>query len=284
MSSNNSYNKEFTSDNNDVESGNVIENVVSESDDNEVNYNSESERVMVCKGVETNVDQLEREYEETVEVEGWQRVKFFRGVKGGEERSSRMYWVEKWSTNNCFLNFCIVPGGIRKCFNVAVPSAWSERENVTWRWGERYLEKELCVDGEIQIFKSDRGYKELIERLGWEKINYMKCLPYEMKTDDYVDSTAVNEENLPDVVLEIVNEYDDINDRGITKNTDGDCRKLTNVDKVYEIINGDNPINYNGITNDIDLMGYNNNNNNKLSVSKDDNHYIKVRLMYDDGG
>ena len=44
---------------------------------------------------------------------------------GGEERSSRMYWVDKWPTNNCFLNFCIVPVEIRRGFNVAVPSVWA---------------------------------------------------------------------------------------------------------------------------------------------------------------
>ena len=44
-----------------------------------------------------------------------------RQVVGGEE---------KYSTNNFFLNFAVVPGEIRKCFNVAVPYAWSERENV----------------------------------------------------------------------------------------------------------------------------------------------------------
>ena len=59
--------------------------------------------------------------------------------------------------------------------------------------------------------------QELIERLEVEKINNTKCLPYEMKIDDYFDNTVVNEENLPDVVIDIVNEYDDTNDMGITK-------------------------------------------------------------------
>ena len=61
MSNNDNCSNKVTSDNNDVESGNVIDNVVSESDDNEVNYKSESEREMGCKGVETDVDQIERE-------------------------------------------------------------------------------------------------------------------------------------------------------------------------------------------------------------------------------
>ena len=83
-------------------------------------------------------------YEESVQVaEWWQRVKFSRGVVGGEERSSRMYWVEKCSTNNCFLNFCIVPVEIRRGFNVAVPSEWSER----------YLEKESVSYTHLDVYK-----------------------------------------------------------------------------------------------------------------------------------
>ena len=104
-----------------------------------------------------------------------------------------------------------------------------------------------------------------------------------MKIDDYFDNTVVNDNNLPDVVIDIVNEYDDTNDMGITKNTNGDWTKVNNVGKVYEIIKRYNPINYNGIMNDIELMGYYINNN-ELSVSKNDNCYIKIRLLYDDGG
>ena len=191
VSKNDNYNDELTSDNNDIKNGDI--NVVSESDTlkidiDDVEIVSESERVMGCKGVETNVYQLERErereHEESVQVEGWQRVKFSLGVVGGEERSSRMYWVDKCATNKCLLNFCVVPGGIRRCFNIAVPSAWSERDKVIWRYGERYLERELFIDEEIELFVLSRNYEELIERLEVEKIYNMKCLPYEMKIDD----------------------------------------------------------------------------------------------------
>ena len=96
-------------------------------------------------------------------------------------------------------------------------SGWDGRESVIWCYGERYLKRELCVDGEIQVFKSDRGYKELIERLGWEKINYMKYLPCKIEIGDYLNNTVVNENNLPYVVIDIVNEYDDTNNMGITK-------------------------------------------------------------------
>ena len=168
-----------TNDKNDIENGNVIEKVVSESHTlkSVSEIVSESERVMGCKRVEVDVDQIEREYEESEQVEGWQRVNFFWGVKGGEERSSRVYWVEKCSTNNCFLNFFVVPGESRKCFNVAVPSAWSERENVIWCYGERDLDRELCIDREIELYKLKRNYNELKEMLEVVKRNDMKYLP-----------------------------------------------------------------------------------------------------------
>ena len=80
-----------------------------------------------------------------------------------------------------------------------------------WCYDERYLERELCVDREIELYQLKRNYKELIERLEVEKINNMKCLPYEMKIDDYFDNTVVNDKNLPYVVIDIVNEYDNTN-------------------------------------------------------------------------
>ena len=56
---------------------------------------------------------------------------------GGEERSSRIYWVDKCSTNNCVLKFFIIPGEVRKWLNELVPSAWNERESVIWHHDER---------------------------------------------------------------------------------------------------------------------------------------------------
>ena len=56
----------------------------------------------------------------------------------------------------------------------------------------------------------------------------------------------------------------------LTNNTDGDWTIITYVDKFYEILIGNNPINYNGIMNEIKLMDYYNNNNNKLCVDNND--------------
>ena len=87
-----------------------------------------------------------------------------------------------------------------------------------------------------------------------KEIYDIKYLHYETERDEYFDKTVIN---------------DKITYLMLTNNTDGDWTKITNIDKVYEIIKGNNPINYNGIMNDIELMGYYNNNN-KLSVSKNE--------------
>ena len=129
-----------------------------------------------------------------------QRVNFFRGVKGGEERSSRRYWVEKCSTDNCFLKFFIVPGEIRKGLNELVPSAWSERESEVWCYGEGDLDRELCIEREIELYKLKRNYNELRERL--EGVNIIKYLPVEREIEEYFNNIFINDNNLPDVIVE----------------------------------------------------------------------------------
>ena len=153
-----------------------------------------------------------------------------------------------------------------------------------WRYDERYFERELYVDREIELFEISRSYKELIERLKLERVNYMRYFPVVVDIDDYFDDPTVNDEHLPCNVIDIVGEYDDITYLGITNNIKGDWTKITNVDKVYEIIIRNNPIDYYGVTNDTELMGYYVNNNNVMRVSKNENCYVKVRLVYDDGG
>ena len=127
---------------------NIIKNMVLES--KVVNIESADE---VIVGVEfdneviESVDELERKCRESLQVEGLQRVKFSRGVVVvGEENASRVYLGDVWSTNNCPLIFC-APGGARWCSNkVVLPSAGVSRESVIGHYGERYFERELCVE------------------------------------------------------------------------------------------------------------------------------------------
>ena len=126
-----------------------------------------------------SVDELERKCIESLQLEGLQRVKFSRGVVVvGEENPSRVYLGDVWSTNNCPLIFC-ASGGARWCSNkVVLPSAWDGRKRVKWHYDGRYFERELCVDGEIELFKVGRNYKELVERLGIERVeNDVEILP-----------------------------------------------------------------------------------------------------------
>ena len=88
-------------------------------------------------------DELEKEWKESLQVEGLERVNFSRGVVGGEEKSSRVYLVDESSTNNCPWSFDGVPGRARRCFyDVVVPSAWNDIEKVKWCYDERYFERD----------------------------------------------------------------------------------------------------------------------------------------------
>ena len=110
-----------------------------------------------------------------------------------------MYWVDKCSTQNYPFSFCGAPGGIRRCFNVAVPSAWIKRENVRWRYGEGYFERELCVDRKVELFEIGRRYKELVARLDIERAyNYIEYVPYD------VIEAAVDDDNIDDNVTYLI--------------------------------------------------------------------------------
>ena len=80
-------------------------------------------------------------------------------------------------SQNSPLICCNILGRAKKYNKFVVPFAWYE----IGQWGcdrcyddERYFERELCVDGEVELFTLSRSYKELKERLELEKINYMK--------------------------------------------------------------------------------------------------------------
>ena len=122
----------------------------------------------------------------------------------GEERSSRLYCVDKCSTNNCFLKFFVV----RKCLIKLVPSAWNEREIVMWHCDERNLDGELWVDKEIEVYNLRRDYDKWKVRLEVRLSN----------------NHLIYDDKIIDLVLR--------------KFTNGDWTKLMDSDKLYEIING----------------------------------------------
>ena len=78
-----------------------------------------------------------------------------------------------------------------------------------------------------------------------------------------------------------------INDLIVTNDTDGDLTKNNNADLVYDkIIMGDNPRDYYyGKMNNKDLNGYYTNDSHMVYVvNKNKMCYVKIRLIYDDGG
>ena len=77
-----------------------------------------------------------------------------------------------------------------------------------------------------------------------EKIDNMKCLPCEIKIDDYFDDTVVEDKHLPYDVIDIVEEYDKITYLMLTNNTDGDGTKNTRVNGFYELIGENNLVHY----------------------------------------
>ena len=116
-----------------------------------------------------------------------------------------------------------------------------------WHCDERNLDGELWVDKEIEIYNLKRDYGEWKVRLE-VRLNNNKII------------------------------YDDkITDMMLREITEGDWTKLIDRDKFYDLMNG--------ITEDLEIMVcYYSNNNDKLSISKKEKCYKKVRLLHDDGG
>ena len=137
------------------------------------------------------IDESERKWRESIKVEGLQGVNFSRGVVGGEEKASRVYLGDILSANSGPLIFC---ASDRWCSNkVVVPPAYIERESGTCCYDEGYFERERererYGDRKIELFEVGRNYKELIEKINNERVDYIKGLPCE------VISTAVVDEN-----------------------------------------------------------------------------------------
>ena len=85
------------------------------------------------------------------------------------------------------------------------------------------------------MFKLNRGYKELRERLKFEKVDDMKNLPVVVNGNDYFDDTTVNDDHLPCDVIDIVDKYDDVTYLILTENTKGELT-IPNVDRNFELI------------------------------------------------
>ena len=244
--------------NNDIIKNVVLENKV-------VNIESDDEvlvGVEFNKGMVVSIDKLERE---SLQVEGLQRVNFPQVYC--EPRCLQMLLLkgksplvlEDMRSSNCSLNFC----------DDLVPSAWDGRESVRWRYGERYFEREWYLDGEIELFKVGRNYKELVERLDVERVdNYLPYLPC-VETD----IAAVNEDNVDDSVTYLT----------LTENIKGEFT-IPNVDRNFELIVCNNICSYYIDTmeksNDDDYYNYNSN----MYLIVNDLYSSKIRLLFDDGG
>ena len=133
----------------------------------------------------------------------------------------------------------------------------------------------------IELFKLNRGYNELAERLDITRVNNIEYLPCEIGSTANDDKVG-DIDYLPYEITDVVDEYNDITYLMVTKNTDGDRTKNTNVDGLYELIMGSNLGNYSCDIGDESIVkSYY---INVMSINKDDKCYVKVRLIYDDGG
>ena len=213
------------------------------------------------------IDESERKWRESIQVEGLQGVNFSRDVVvGGEEKASQMYLEDIWSANSCPLIF---GASDRWCSNkVVVPPAYSERESVTWGYDEGYFERERYGDRKIELFVVGRSYTELKERVKRERDDdYTEFLPYD------IIGTAVDDDN-DDFITYLV----------VTDDTKGDMTIL-NRDQLYEIMICNNHINYNSIVEEYDNVdNHYVDNNNMMYLIKNDVYRPKIRLLYDDGG
>ena len=162
-----------------------------------------------------------------------------------------------------------------------IPSVRNDSKSMNWCYdGERDLERELCVDREIELYKLKRDYNELKEMLGVIEINDMKYLPVKIESENYFDDTCLNnnnnltyDEKMTDLILNIT--------------TDGDWTEINNVDLVYDkiIIIGSNPMyDYCGKTNKLKFYGYYTQDGHMRYINKAENCYVKPRLIFDDGG
>ena len=168
VSNNDNYSNKVTSDNNDIKNGDVIENMVSESDT--LNNDSGDESLV---GVEISdevvvVNESEREREERLGEYGGQRANFPCSISGvktphvfyEDKGSSRGYVGDMVSPKGPLSCCSDVSGKARKYFNdFMLPFAWNE---IVQGGCEKYCERERI----IELFTLRSSYNELKERLG----------------------------------------------------------------------------------------------------------------------
>ena len=148
------------------------------------------------------------------------------------------------------------PGKARMCFNnVVLPFAWNE--SVKWGW-----ESDFKREGEIEMFRLNRGYEGLVERINIEiNDNYMvnnediPCGVIRAANDDYFDD--IENKHLPGDRIGVLVADDDyvemITYLTVKNHTKGDWT-INDVDRFYDIIIWSNPVDYyDGIMNKTDL-------------------------------
>ena len=213
----------------------------------------------------------------------------------GEEKSSRifnkeessldLYLGDDRSTNRIPWCFCVPH---RWCSNYElVTPAYLERESVTWCYGEKYIEREN--KRVIEIFKVNRKYRELVERLGVEMVNnyneYLPCSKIEIVIT--VDGDNNDNNYLPWVVKGVVVEnYDDyMTNMIMTDNTEVD-RTIPDRDMVYDKKLQNKPFNSgNKIVEEYKILNkYYINNNNIIYMIKNILYRPKIRMLFNDGG
>ena len=111
---------------------------------------------------------------------------------------------------------------------------WNER--VRWGWESDYKERRR----EIELFKVNRGYGKLVERLKIERIVNNEDLPCDGIIAVVNDDNAVYNKHLPGDKIGVLVADDDYDDEIITylvmtKNTKGDLT-IPDVDKFYDRI------------------------------------------------
>ncbi len=221
-----------------------------------------------------SIDELEKEWRDNLKGE---QGAIFYGVKCetefsqvvyGDKRSSLGHLGDDGSANGQ-ISFLCLSGRARWCLKyfVVLPSVRSE--NVKWCSDESDYEREK----ELQWFKLNRGYGELMEKMNIKRIMINNVdIPCAVLDNDYIYDKYVPVGRISVLVME---EYDEkITCLGVTKDIYGDRMEITNVDRLYESIGS------NGIKCYIDNVY----NNNKVSVSKNEKCYKKIRLLHDDGG